>query len=64
MRGYENNLALPTPASLNSLVWATKRVTAVNNYTIDVYAKFMRMSLQDSEFIFVCTQAAVRSCSF
>ena len=47
MRGYENNLALPTPASLNSLVWATKRLTAVNNYTIDVYVKFMPMSSKD-----------------
>ena len=47
MRGYENNLALPTPASLNSLVWATKRVTAVNNYPIDVYVKFMPMSCRD-----------------
>ena len=47
MRGYENNLALPTPASLNSLVWATKRLTAVNNYTISVYVNFMPMSLKD-----------------
>ena len=60
MRGYENNLALPTPASLNSLVWATKRLTAVNNNIIDVYAKFMRMSFQDSLALFVGTQAAIR----
>ena len=45
--GMKTTWLLPTPASLNSLVWATKRLTAVNNYTIDVYVKFMPMSSKD-----------------